>query len=270
MPKRPYLIENRLADVLALIQVLSLDKHRHRSEKGLEQELQGKPKSANNWKIIAQEHPEFFRVDSSREHNISLLARHVIEVNDKGKSDLSSDLINTLIKIAIEIHDRQNEKSDRWKVWLPLLVALITVLSSFYIQYSNNENEKFLKHYEVELKPKQEGYTNFMKAISQSYFAAQRNDFQQMTQSLDQAENSFYIIERFLSTDEREDIWENFNQFSNLCYSMLENNSFQKNQITTYDSFLMYKTYFRKMFYQSLYTLGKKEVIGLEISKRNR
>lgn len=270
MPNRPYLIENRLSDVLALIQVLSLDKHGHRSEKGLERELQGNPKSANNWTVIAQAHPEFFRVDTSKEHNISLVARHVIEANEKGEKELSSDLIKTLIQIAIEIHDRQKEKSDRWKVWLPLLVALVTVVSSFYIQYSNNENQKFLKHYEVELKPKQEGYTNFMKAISQAYFAAGRNDYQQMSQSLDQAENSFYIIERFLSKNEREEIWENFNQFSSLCYTMLEKDSSLKNRTKPYDAFLMYKTYFRKMFYQSLYTSGDKEVLGLELSKHSR
>lgn len=42
----PDLINGPLGDVLALIQVLALDEHAHRSEDGLSSELQGKPRSA--------------------------------------------------------------------------------------------------------------------------------------------------------------------------------------------------------------------------------
>src|SRR5258708_26532435 len=41
-----YLTGERLSDVLALIQVLAIDEHPHRSEDGLATELQGKPRSA--------------------------------------------------------------------------------------------------------------------------------------------------------------------------------------------------------------------------------
>ena len=42
-----------------LIQVLGPDEHVHLSEKGLSEELQGKPKSACLRSDVAPEHPEF-------------------------------------------------------------------------------------------------------------------------------------------------------------------------------------------------------------------
>jgi hypothetical protein len=51
---KKYSDPNRLADVMALIQVLALDEHAHRSEDGLQKELQGLPRSVKTWKEVAQ------------------------------------------------------------------------------------------------------------------------------------------------------------------------------------------------------------------------
>jgi len=139
--KQPYLIENRLSDVLALIQVLALDKHRHRTEKGLQDELQGNPKSADNWTILAQGHPEFFRVAVDKENKFSLVARHVIEANEQGASELSPDLIKKLIEVAIELHDRQKEKSDWWKVWLPIIAVVVVGLTNIIVTVTTKTNK---------------------------------------------------------------------------------------------------------------------------------
>jgi len=61
--KSDYLLPGRVADVLALLQVLAMDEHAHRSENGLTSELQGPPRSAKSWSALAQKHPEFFRVN---------------------------------------------------------------------------------------------------------------------------------------------------------------------------------------------------------------
>jgi len=45
--ERVYAEPKRLADVMALIQVLALDEHTHRSEEDLKDELQGPPRSAD-------------------------------------------------------------------------------------------------------------------------------------------------------------------------------------------------------------------------------
>ena len=75
--ERQYATPERLSDVMALIQVLALDKDAHRSESGLKGELQVLPRSAPTWTEVAQGHPEFFRVQTGRDHPISLVLRHV-------------------------------------------------------------------------------------------------------------------------------------------------------------------------------------------------
>ena len=108
-----YLRQSRLADVLALIQVLALDKDAHRSDAGLQQELQGKPHSASSWSELAKHHPEFFRVNEESEWGTSLIARHVIPEQD-GRRELENAFIQTLLGIAVDMHDREVRRSDRW------------------------------------------------------------------------------------------------------------------------------------------------------------
>jgi len=120
----PFADPNRLADVLALIQVLALDKHAHRSEDGLKDELQGIPKSAGTWAEIAEQHPEFFRVRETGTHRVSLVARHVLPKNDEGTRELPSDFVGKLFQAAIEIHDRQLDRAQHWKAYVPIIVAI--------------------------------------------------------------------------------------------------------------------------------------------------
>ncbi len=121
----PYANPDRLADVLALIQVLALDKYTHRSESGLQEELKVKPRSTSSWAEVAKQHPEFFRYSEDSDHEISLIARHVLPKNDKEKTrKFPSDLVGKLIQIAIEIHDRQLDRAQYWKAFVPIIVAV--------------------------------------------------------------------------------------------------------------------------------------------------
>ena len=123
-----YLIEGRLEDVLALLQVLSLDKDSHRSENGLKKELGNKLKSADTWTAIADQHPEFFRVCDGKNHPISLVTRHVSESTGTKRPPLSADVTQSLLNTAIELHDRQLKRSQRWTVLIPIYAALLTGL----------------------------------------------------------------------------------------------------------------------------------------------
>jgi hypothetical protein len=105
---------------MALIQVLALDKYSHRSEEGLQSELQGTPLSTKTWTLVAEAHPEFFRVKSDSKHSTSLVARHV-----SPDRTLSAEFTGTLINAAVEIHDRQVRRSERWTYLVPIWVALI-------------------------------------------------------------------------------------------------------------------------------------------------
>lgn len=72
MFKTPYTQPQRLADVMALIQVLALHGYRHRSDKGLTEDLQGPPMSATNWKEIAKQ------PDESCRRRISIICHKIV------------------------------------------------------------------------------------------------------------------------------------------------------------------------------------------------
>ena len=116
----------RLSDVLALVQVLALDEFPHRGETNLQGELQGKPRSAETWARVALEHPEFFRVNATAEFPVSLVSRHVLPKNTQGAQSLDSDFIAEIMKLAIELHDRQLRRVQAWQVFVPLLVAVVS------------------------------------------------------------------------------------------------------------------------------------------------
>ncbi len=119
-----YVSAGRLADVLAMIQVLALDEHSHRSESGLAGELQGPARSAGTWSEVAERHPEFFRVKPTGENRISLIARHVSAPTGEGRPPLTLEHTSKLMQIAIEMHDRQLRRSQAWHIWIPVVVAV--------------------------------------------------------------------------------------------------------------------------------------------------
>jgi hypothetical protein len=125
MSKGAYTKLGRLSDVLALIQVLAIDEHAYRSEPGVKQELQGNPSSSDSWVTLAKDHPEFFRVKSAGEHVLALVARHVMPKGPAGEREMPQELTYTLLKTAIDLHDRQVSAAEKWKNFVPLWAALI-------------------------------------------------------------------------------------------------------------------------------------------------
>ena len=125
--EQEYLHPHRLADVLALIQVLALDDATHRSEEGLRSELEAGPRSGKSWTEMAKEHPEFFRVKPSGDHRVSLISRHVRkrEADTQNHPALDGAHVDSLLAAAIELHDRQVRRSERWTYLIPIWVALI-------------------------------------------------------------------------------------------------------------------------------------------------
>ena len=124
MSTRPYLKTHRLADVMALLQVLALDPHAHRSLDGVDDELPAKPRSADSWRTVALEHSEFFRVTSG-DHPLSLISRHVLPRDEEGnRRSLAADYVATLLEAAMALHDRQIQQKYQWKVYIPLIVVI--------------------------------------------------------------------------------------------------------------------------------------------------
>jgi hypothetical protein len=138
MTNRPYTKSGRLADVLALIQVLAFDPHTHRSEAQVIDKEIGTPCSAKGWIALAEEHPEMFRVSDEDKHPLSLIARHVQPLipgdPDKKRQPLTPEFTQTLIRTAIDLHDRQAEEAKWWKqltpLWAALLAGVLAIVSS--------------------------------------------------------------------------------------------------------------------------------------------
>lgn len=132
MCRTKYRIKNRLDEVIALIQVLAFDPDTYRSEDGLQQELQAKPLSSENWTTICKEHPEFFRVKPDEKNPISLITRHVLP---KGTRDIDDDLVKKLIEIAVNLHDKQHERANKRWLLVPVYVALIVAGTSIFLAF---------------------------------------------------------------------------------------------------------------------------------------
>ncbi|MCG3115996.1 MAG: hypothetical protein LLH30_09985 [Candidatus Manganitrophus sp. SA1] len=146
MASKRYSKPERLSDVLALIQVLALDQYTHRSESGLQKELQGLPRSSDNWSTVALEHPEFFRVDPKKELPISLVARHVALVVNGERAELDANFISKLLEAAIHLHDREVNRRAAWRSAWPTLLAVLlggslTFVGSYFLAELQIQNQ---------------------------------------------------------------------------------------------------------------------------------
>lgn len=138
-----YLEPGRLSDVLALIQVLAYNKFAKRTHEGLVAQLRRAPLTASTWVEIGNQHPELFRVLEAEQHHsnqdtVTLIARFVQEgvpsevPGEPSKSlPLSPDTTGKLMDLAIQLHDREVQRRDRWKsVLVPTFVAIIAAVAS--------------------------------------------------------------------------------------------------------------------------------------------
>jgi hypothetical protein len=147
LPESPYIANpNRLADVIAAIQAMAVYEFHMRSFEKWAVSITGDESKAEYWKRVFEEHPEFFRLDTSRTLASLVWRRqfpktyHVDRrqllpeeecacLSDADQKRLSrpplapSD-IKTLIDAAINLHSRAVElrRESRW--WVPLAGAI--------------------------------------------------------------------------------------------------------------------------------------------------
>lgn len=150
MSKSPYLKDQRLADVIAAIQVMSTYKFYKLDFSGWSKRITGSENNEADWRVIFDEHPEFFRLSSDQrkvslvwrrsykrnfhvDYEKALTAEELSSLPSKEKSErvsrspLSNNDIATLISTAVDLHSRaiESQKEKRWL--LPSLVTVVAV-----------------------------------------------------------------------------------------------------------------------------------------------
>lgn len=144
----PYLKRgNRLADVVAALQVMGTYKFASRELQAWEKSIGRPPSSASGWLEVFSDHPEFFRI---KDKWVSLVWRRASEkaydtrsgkelspeeleaVPDGERSKisrapLSSDQVTSLIEVAIKIHTQAIARRAELRWWVPVLVGAIGI-----------------------------------------------------------------------------------------------------------------------------------------------
>ena len=141
---------NRLADVIAAIQVMGTYKFYKLDFAGWADRIGGDETKGEYWKAIFEQHPEFFRLDSGRmraslvwrrnyqklydvdkEEKITREEYKVLTPDQKGRisrNPLTNSDISTLVNTAINLHSREieNKKDSRW--WISGVIGLLGVI----------------------------------------------------------------------------------------------------------------------------------------------
>ncbi len=140
----------RLADVIAAIQVMATYKFYKLGFRDWSDRICGDEEQSEYWKNIFVQHPEFFRLDGTRnkvslvwrrnyqklynvdlQENISREAYRKLDDQEKEKisrTPLNNSDISTLINTAINLHSREieNKKDSRW--WISGVIGLAGVI----------------------------------------------------------------------------------------------------------------------------------------------
>lgn len=150
----PYIANsNRLADVIAAIQAMgSYGFHMASFERWAER-ISGDSSMAGYWKTIFEQHPEFFRLDTTRkmaslvwrrqqlknfdpELNRVLTAQEMAHPRPNQKLSrppLDPSSVQTLIGTAIGIHASAVELQRNRRWWIPLVASAVGALIGAYI-----------------------------------------------------------------------------------------------------------------------------------------
>jgi hypothetical protein len=151
----PYLTHpRRLLDVIAAIQAMGSYKFYKLTFEGWADRISGSKDSAEHWRVVLQEHPEFFRLNSDRtkaslvwrrqfrknfsvEAGQQLSADELAEVGEDrdarvSRAPLDSDQIKTLIDAAIELQGGAIEAQRERRWWVPLVIGVTGSLIGFF------------------------------------------------------------------------------------------------------------------------------------------
>jgi len=148
----PYITkQHRLADLIAAIQAMGSYRYSARTVENWKEILGEKPRSAESWQTIFNDHPEFFRAGVSDDGLHSLVARRsqgrtyntqtgseitleqfsslVGKQRDIiSRKPLSPEQIQSLVQTAINLQNQAVTRAQELRWWVPTLVAIASLV----------------------------------------------------------------------------------------------------------------------------------------------
>jgi|SRR5271169_866509 len=106
-----------------------------------------------------------------------------------------------------------------------LLIAILTLGVSNYIQFSNSASQNRANLYEASLPSKLDSFSSFIDAMYRGLSSATKQNAQALERDETEMERTFFKLESFLKQEERESAWQdvqNFQRFLNRIYDMPE------------------------------------------------
>lgn len=162
--------------------------------------------------------------------------------------------IDRIRKAELEAHDAQIRRLS--SVWIPLfsaLIALIAVGSTMYVQRQVSADQRALKEYEVSFRPKVDGYTRLLQAISTSFERAKMGDRSSLNNALDEMDLAAIQLEPLLKPDVRDRVRDQVKQFAAFCLNIGQKNKQTAVSDEAIDQFRRYRDGFRTTLYAALF-----------------
>ena len=98
-----------------------------------------------------------------------------------------------------------------------ILVSLLVALAAQWMQWKTSNDQRALKFYEVNFKPKQENYAAFMSAFNEATVACTSESSQNALVQVNRMESAYFALEPFFDDESRAAVFSKYVQFSKLC-----------------------------------------------------
>jgi len=153
----PYLKhQDRLADVIAAIQVMGTYAYSAREVEAWSTLLGDKPRSAESWLSIFKEHPEFFRAgvedngmhtlvlrrarprlfDTSTGEDITKEEYKVLAKDERDKISrrpLNAEQVLSLIQVAVSLQNQAVTRRQELRWWVHVVISALTALVGAFV-----------------------------------------------------------------------------------------------------------------------------------------
>lgn len=124
----PYLKPNRLQDIIGALQIMGSYREYKMTIEEWKEIIENDPLSAESWRAVFTEHPEFFRKNDK--DLFSLMWRKGMPHQGGSRAPLSGDQTKALLDVALDFHSKaQEERRDR-RWWIPILAAIMAFVGA--------------------------------------------------------------------------------------------------------------------------------------------